>query len=124
LDIRDYDRGFEVQLQINNQDEADSQGHYFRLSKDGKMLEWWQKKDTKTNLIEAFSLVPAIQKWSQKFASTESYENIKLPINERTISFSGQKGSLRMFVEEAQIEVTGSEKRLEYCYGLIILKEK
>jgi len=124
MDIRGYDSGFEVQLQINNQGEADSQGHYFRLSKDGKMLEWWQKKDTKTNLIEVFSLVPAIQKWSQKFASTESYEYIKLPINERTISFLGRKGSLRMFVTEAQIEVTGSEMRLEYCYGLIILKEK
>jgi hypothetical protein len=124
MDLRGYDTAFRVRLNVTNQDEPDGPRYYFCLSKDGKMLEWWQKKEGKKNLIEQFSFVPGIQKWSENNNQDESYQYHKLPEKERILSFSGKKGALRIIMEEAQIEILGQDKRLEYCYGLLLLKEK
>jgi hypothetical protein len=124
MDLRGYDTAYRVRLHVTNQDEPDAPGYFFCLSKDGKMLEWWQKKEDKRNLIEQFSFAPGIQKWSEYHNQKESYQYLEVSEKERIINFSGKKGSLRIIIEEAQIEMLGQDKRLEYCYGLLLLKEK
>jgi len=124
LDVRGFDMAYKAELNQNKDKESEEPGYFFCLSDDDKMLEWRQTKDGKTTLVEMFSLSPSIQKWLEKKDKNESYTHLRLPINERTITFNGRKGTLRFIVQELHIEFTGQEKRLVYCNGWILLKEK
>jgi len=124
LDIRGFEMAYKAELNSNNDKEREESGHFFCLSDDGKMLEWRQTKDRKSTLLESFSLSPSIQKWLEKMDNNESYTNLRLPVNERSITFYGRRGTLRFIVQELHIEVDGEEKRLDYCNGWILLKEK
>ncbi|MBP6810895.1 MAG: DUF4153 domain-containing protein [Saprospiraceae bacterium] len=124
LDVRGFDMAYKADLLPKNDRESEEPGYFFSLSDDGKMLEWRETKAGKSALIETFSLNPSIQKWLEKMDKTESYTHLRLPVNERTIPFYGRRGTLRFIVQEVHIEVDGQEKRLDYCNGWILLKEK
>ena len=123
LDIRGYDMAYKADLNPGNREGDDEPGPYFCLSEDGKMLEWREKKDGKSTLVEMFSLSPTIQKWQDKNNTDEAYNSLRLPISERSVSFSGRRGLLRFIAQDAEITVDGQEKRLNYCNGWILLKE-
>ena len=124
FDLRGYDFAYMVELNPNNDEEIDRPGYFFRLSDDGKMLEWRQTKNGETTQVEMFSFNPAMQKWLEKKEKEESYNLVRLPLSERTINFTGRHGSVRFIAQELQIEVEGQEKRLNYCNGWVLLKEK
>ncbi|MFN0034897.1 MAG: DUF4153 domain-containing protein [Saprospiraceae bacterium] len=127
FEVRGFDMAYKADLRPTS-DEERSQGVSsdipFCLSENGTMLEWRQEIEGKSTLIEAYSLAPAIQTWWDKQEKVEEYGNLTLPVSARTLSLPGRRASLRFVVEDAHIEMEGDEKRLTYCNGWVLLKEK
>jgi hypothetical protein len=124
LEIRGFDLAYNVNLNSETEPETQQSGNFFKLSKDGKMLEWHKIKDGKDTLVEMFSLIPMIQKWEGKMSLTEAYTYTSLPLGERLFNYTGRKGVIRCIAEEAEISVEGAEKKVYSYAGWVFLKEK
>ncbi|MBC7778246.1 MAG: DUF4153 domain-containing protein, partial [Phycisphaerae bacterium] len=124
LDVHGFDMAYKVDLNPDNNKERKEPGYFFRLSDDRKMLEWRQTKNGETTLVQAFSLSPTTQKWWLKKEKGKAYSYLTLPTDERTINFTGRHGLLRFIAQDVQIEEKGQEKRLNYCNGWVLLKER
>lgn len=125
MEIRGFDLAFRIDLSpAGAEDDARKEGTFFKLNQEGKMLEWWNTKDGKSMLVEMFDLNPAIQKWSKAMTKNETNTYTSLPLAERSLLFSGKRGTLRCILENIELEQINEEKRLTHCSGWILLKEK
>lgn len=124
LDVRGFDLLYPVKTDNSNDRSPNEMGNFFYFSDDRRRLEWFQTKAGESTLVETYNLIPMIQKWSEKKEADKNYVSFTLPVQERTFNFSTRKGSLKLVIQEAEIEVDGQEKKLSYCNGWVLLKTK
>jgi hypothetical protein len=124
LNIKGFDTAYKIDLSPGNMPDRSANSNYFGLSQNGQLLEYWQQKDGKSTLVESYSLNTAIQMWSLKIDHREDATYAQLPIQERSIELAGKRASLRLIVEELEIILDSGAKRLNYCHGWVLVKEK
>ncbi len=124
FDIRGFDLAYKVELYTAYEQTERDHRNFFTLSKDGKMIEWKKEKEGKLVVFEQFSLTPAIQKWWEKQNKTEAYSTVSLPLSQRTLTFTGRKGTLRVIAESADLISEREEIQLRSLNGWVLLKER
>ena len=124
ISIRGFDMAYPVSFYRERYQDNAISGVYFRLSEDGKRIEWWQPKDGKSQLTESFNIEPALQKWSEQKIKGEASAYFSLPIRERSFTFTGRRGNLCWIAEDANVEIKEGEKILESSNGWVLLKVK
>ncbi len=119
MNIRGFDIALPADLLAAEEAAPKGPGQHFCLSKDGTKLEWWNKNA----LLESFSLLPMLQKWSDKETKGESNTYLELSMSERSYTFTGRQGSIQLIVERAQMAIEDSVKRLSSANGWILTKD-
>jgi len=124
ISIRGFDTAYPINFYRERNQASVPAKVSFRLSENGKRIEWWQPKDGKSQLVETFSIEPALQKWSEQKIKGDASGYFSLPISERRFVFYGQQGNLCWIAEDANFEIKEGEKILESSSGWVLLKVK
>lgn len=118
-DVRGFTQYFPLSLS-GYRDRKPESGYYFESSEDRKKIVWQQVKDKKVTTVEAFDLQPVFRKWRSQ--TNTSY--LDLPDEARTFDLIGAKGTLRIRVNDAQIEAENGDFRMQYLNGQLFLKPR
>ena len=119
-DVRAFSTFFTVELSAND-DEKPVSGYFFRISADGKRLEWYQVKNGTAALVETFDLQPQLRKWT----GLASGEYLDLAPGDDHFDLAGKKGQLRLIVDDARVEKDGANNlKLEFIRGYLFVREK
>lgn len=121
LIVTGFDIATRIQMGSSEMPTPNIDGTYFSLNGTGTMLERRQKTGEKTVLIETYSLVPALQKWSEK-RKQNGY--VGLSLAERTTTLPGQKGNIQLVVESGDIAFENAVPRFAYISAWVLFKEK
>lgn len=120
VDVRGFSTFYKVALDTGADKDPASDGNFFKLSDDGKRVEWEKTKTGKARLVETFDLQPILSKWTTQ---AQNYY-LHLSQSEATFDLVGKKGTLRIIVQNASVDKSSSIAKLNYLEGFLFLKEK
>lgn len=93
---------------------------YFRISDDGRSLEWRHLKGGKTELVESFGLQTVLKDW---FAKSDPNGYLPLTAAQTSFDLNGRKGTLRIVVRNAETRQGKDDYKLWHLNGFVFLRK-
>jgi hypothetical protein len=99
---------------------APARGKYFALGADKKSIVWRERRGTRYDNLESFDLTEAINSWVEGSESGTYY----LPKGKELLDYKGERAEMRLFIQDASLDVRGDSVTISRLNGLLFLKDK
>lgn len=118
-DIRGFTQFYPIDPMVDRNSDVDN-GYFFIRSEDGKKLLWLQARNGVTGALDSFNLQPALINWR----SQTKGNHLQLEEGMDFIDVTCAKGTARIRIEDAQLEINSDGLHLSGMNGSLFLREK
>ncbi len=121
LDIQGFRTFQPINLFENSELSFLRKGDYFKISTDGKSLEWWRYDGkSKKEMVEKFDLQGLIKRWLEFRTHKNPY--VDLSSEDATTDFKGKSGAIRLFIESGNAEHLDGNWSLKRLDGFVFVR--
>ncbi len=121
IDIRGFATMQPVSLQEKDEIRFEQKGDYFKISADGKSLEWWRYDGkSKKEKLENFDTQGLVKAWLDLRNLKNPY--VDLPKESSTVDFKGENGAIRVFIESGHASLKDGNWSLVRLNGFVFVK--